>query len=76
MNLEILLRSERLSGKGSSVEASPRQLPARVEHLDCAEMIGGCGTIEQDQIAGSAFETSLISGDSIWPGHRRAATRS
>ena len=37
------------------------QLPVRIEHLDRAEMLGGRGVVEQDQVPDSLL-TLLISG--------------
>ena len=49
MDLEILLVAAILRRRIEACRID-RQLSLRVEHLDCAEMLGGGGMIEQDQV--------------------------
>jgi hypothetical protein len=49
MNLKILFVGAAF-GRGIQRGGVDRQLPVGVEHLDRAEMIGGRGMIEQDQM--------------------------
>ena len=61
MNLKILLVAAILRRRIEACRIDG-QLALRVEHLDYAEMLGGGGMIEQDQVLDLLADVPLISG--------------